>query len=127
MDTKRTLVFFQLLLDGERLDKPKSPFRYGISGRTAKRILNAFSIIIINKPEISRHYTHKNTLLRIKISYIKDNNKIKTYILTIETNKKAKSKQFIKEYFYLKFIFRILFHEGHMTTKEIIEQIKVFS
>lgn len=126
MDTKRTLRFFKTLLEDESLLKPDSPFRYGISLKSAKRILDSFSKKLVGKPEIIWHYTQKSVLLRIKTNYLTDN-KVKTYILTIETNKDKKFKNFIKEYFYLKFIFRILFHEEHITTKEIIEQIKVFS
>lgn len=126
MDIKRTLGFLQLLLDGESLDKPNSPFRYGISGRSAKRILDSFSIKLVGKPEIIWHYTQKSTLLRIKTNYLTDN-KVKTYILTIETNKDIRVRSCIKEYFYLKMIFRILFNKEHLTIKEIIERIKVFS
>lgn len=123
MDTKRTLRFFKTLLENESLLKPDSPFRYGISLKSAKRILDSFSIKLVGKPEIIWHYTQKSVLLRIKTNYLTDN-KVKTYILTIETNKDKKFKNFIKEYFYLKMIFRILFNEEHLTIKEFTTLFK---
>ncbi len=125
MNTERNLRFLKILLENEPIFIPESPLRYGISKKAAKRILNTFSIKIINKPEVFRHYTQNTILYRIKVNYLSEKNILKTYILTIEIYPQKENGKFLKEYFYLKLIFHILFNGEYLTAKELITLIKL--
>ena len=115
MDTERTLRFLKILLDGENLYKQESPFKYGLSGKTTKRILDAFSIQLVNKkPDTYQHNTSTLKFFRIKICYFCKNNTQQNFVLTVNTKKNHGFKaneinKYLREYFYLKFIFHVLF------------------
>ena len=112
MSSEKNLRLFRLITEDEKFTKPLSPFKYGISKNCAKRIFNTFSVNLINT-DIYRHITPQTAFFKIKTIYCQ-NDKTETYNLTVKTKKYAnlrETKTFLKEYYYLKLIFHILFNK----------------
>lgn len=111
MRENENIRFFRLLTEDETINKNLSPLKYGISGKSAKRIFDAFSVHLINM-QFQRHEGINSSFFRIKAEYL-INQKQKIYCLTIEIQKnKRVNKRELKEYFYYKFITFLLFREN---------------
>ena len=127
MGEKENIRFFTLLTENESTRREFSPFKYGISGKSARKIFNAFSVIPLGKTlTIQRHENINSEFFRIKTDYL-INQKPKTYCLTVEIQKNEKSetnnlKSQLKEYFYLKLILHILFKENRFSISYLLSR-----
>ena len=112
MREKENIRFFRLLTENETTGREFSPFRFGLSKKSAKRVFDAFSVHLLDTPlKIQRHYGINAVCYRIKANYLL-RGKLKTYCLTIEAHKNInceakKLNKYLKEYFYLKLVFKI--------------------